>query len=157
MEIIRTKFNTLGRQAFTLVELLVAVAIVVGLATILVPAAKSVYASSTDAVSAHVIAQLNAAAQSYLAENNQIFWPYRSAAAGGTQWWFGFESTASLQSSEGNRWLDLTQGRSDRTSRHPAAWQRTLPSQDREMFLNQSMGRRILPTATICCSPGKIS
>jgi prepilin-type N-terminal cleavage/methylation domain-containing protein len=110
MEIIRTKFNTLGRQAFTLVELLVAVAIVVGLATILVPAAKSVYASSTDAVSAHVIAQLNAAAQSYLAENNQIFWPYRSAAAGGTQWWFGFESTASLQSSEGNRWLDLTQG-----------------------------------------------
>jgi len=110
MEIIRTKFNTLGRQAFTLVELLVAVAIVVGLATILVPAAKSVYASSTDAVSAHVIAQLNAAAQSYLAENNQIFWPYRSADAGGTQWWFGFESTASLQSSEGNRWLDLTQG-----------------------------------------------
>jgi prepilin-type N-terminal cleavage/methylation domain-containing protein len=112
MEISRSKFNTLGRQAFTLVETLIAVAIIAVLVTILVPAAKSVYASSTDAVSAHVISQLNAAAQSYLTDNEQIYWPYRVVTNGGVQWWFGFECAASyqLQNSQGKRWLDLTQG-----------------------------------------------
>ncbi len=110
MEIVRSQINFLGRKAFTLLELLIAVSLVVVLAAFLIPAVKSVYASSTDAVSAHVISQLNAAAQSYLAENNQVFWPYRSSANGGTQWWFGFESTASLNSAEGKRWLDLNQG-----------------------------------------------
>lgn len=106
-----TSLKQASRQGgFTLTELLVAMAIVALLAVLLIPAAKSVYASSTDAVSAHVIAQLNAAAQSYLTDNNQIYWPYRSSADGGTQWWFGFESNASLRSPEGKRWLDLTQG-----------------------------------------------
>ena len=90
--------------------MVVAVAVVAVAAAFLIPAALSVYASTTDAVSAHVIEQLNASAQSYLAENDQIYWPYRSAASGGTLWWFGFESTASLNSPEGRRWLDLTRG-----------------------------------------------
>lgn len=98
------------REAFTLVELLVVLGIVVVLAVLLVPAARSVYASSTDATSAHVIAQLNAAAQSYLAENGMIFWPYRVNTNGGTQWWFGLEPSASLSAPEGKRWLDLNQG-----------------------------------------------
>jgi prepilin-type N-terminal cleavage/methylation domain-containing protein len=110
MEIPCPTFKNLKARAFTLLELLVTVVIIALLAVLLIPAAMSVYASSTDAVSAHVIAQLNAAAQSYLAENNQNFWPYRSAANGGTQWWFGYESQASLSSPEGSRWLDLTQG-----------------------------------------------
>ncbi|MEI6323191.1 MAG: prepilin-type N-terminal cleavage/methylation domain-containing protein [bacterium] len=95
---------------FTLTELLVSMAIIALLAALLIPAVRSVYASSTDAVSAHVISQLNAAAQSYLAENDQTFWPYRQAASGGTQWWFGYESAASMSSPEGSRWLDLNQG-----------------------------------------------
>jgi len=98
------------REAFTLVELLVVLGIVVVLAVMLVPAARSVYASSTDATSAHVIAQLNAAAQSYLAENGMTFWPYRINTNGGTQWWFGLEPSASLSAPEGKRWLDLNQG-----------------------------------------------
>ena len=110
MQLIQTKDKSLKRRAFTLVELLVTVAIIAVLAAFLIPAVKSAYASSTDAVSAHVIAQLNAAAQSYLTDNNQTFWSYRSTADGGTQWWFGFESNASLRSAEGKRWLDLTQG-----------------------------------------------
>ncbi len=98
------------QKGFTLVELLVTVAIITMLAAVLLPAAKSVYASSTDATSAHCISQLNAAAQSYLAENSMTYWPYRVSTNGGTQWWFGFESAASLSSSEGNRWLNLNQG-----------------------------------------------
>lgn len=110
MEVIRSKFNTLEQQAFTLLEVLVVMAILAVLAAFLLPAVKSVYASSTDAVSAHVISQLNAAAQSYLAENDQTFWPYRSATSGGTQWWFGFEPAESMASPEGKRWLNLNQG-----------------------------------------------
>ena len=97
-------------RAFTLLELLLVVGIISILMILLFPAAKSIYASSTDAVSAHVISQLTAAAQSYLAENNQTYWAYSQTNNGGTQWWFGFESTASLHSPEGSRWLDLNQG-----------------------------------------------
>ena len=94
-------------RAFTLLELLLVVGIISILMILLFPAAKSIYASSTDAVSAHVISQLNAAAQSYLAENNQTYWAYSQTNNGGTQWWVGFDSTASLHSPEGSRWVDL--------------------------------------------------
>ena len=53
-------------SGFTLTELLVTVGIMAVLLTLLFPAARSVFASSTDAVSAHVITQLNAASQAYL-------------------------------------------------------------------------------------------
>jgi prepilin-type N-terminal cleavage/methylation domain-containing protein len=110
MENIESKSGFMNQRGLTLVELLVTIAIVVVLAALFLPAARSVFASSTDATSAHVIAQLNAAAQSYLAENGMTYWPYRQSVPGGTQWWFGFESTASMNSPEGSRWLDLNQG-----------------------------------------------
>ena len=82
MEIFCTKMQKLRNRAFTLLELLVSITIIAILAAFLIPAVRSVYASSTDAVSAHVISQLNAAAQSYLAENNQTYWPYRMSDTG---------------------------------------------------------------------------
>ncbi|MCE9588611.1 MAG: type II secretion system GspH family protein [Verrucomicrobia bacterium] len=102
--------NATRHRAFTLTELLVGLTVILFLAALLIPAAQSVFASSTGATSAHCISQLNAAAQSYLAENNMTFWPYRVSTNGGTQWWFGFESTASMSAPEGKRWLDLNQG-----------------------------------------------
>jgi len=112
MEKINSKSKSLKGGAFTLTELLVVVVIIALLAAMLIPAARSIYASATDAISAHVIAQLNAAAESYLSDNNQTYWPYRVVTNGGVQWWFGFECAASyaLQNSQGKRWLDLTQG-----------------------------------------------
>ena len=112
MEFFDRRIETLKQRAFTLLELLVVVAIVAMLVVLLIPAAMNVYAASTDAVSAHVIEQLNAAAESYLAENNQTYWPYRVTTNGGVQWWFGFEPAASyaLQNSAGQRWLDMTKG-----------------------------------------------
>ena len=110
MENLKEIMNSARRGAFTLLELLVGLAIVAVLAAMLFPAVRSVYASSTDATSAHVIAQLNAAAQSYLAENGMVYWQYSSRTNGGTQWWFGLEPSASLSAPEGKRWLDLNQG-----------------------------------------------
>jgi prepilin-type N-terminal cleavage/methylation domain-containing protein len=101
---------TTDSSGFSLVEMLVAVGIVTVLLTLVFPAARSVLASSTEASSAHCIAQLNAAAQSYLAENNSTYWPYSQRTNSGTQWWFGFEPAASIISPEGRRWLDLNQG-----------------------------------------------
>ena len=99
-----------GTQAFTMIEVMVSLFMIIVLLMIAVPASRSVMASATDATSAHVIAQLNAAAQSYLMENNMTYWPYRSVTDGGVQWWFGFESSDSLGAAEGGRWLDLNRG-----------------------------------------------
>jgi prepilin-type N-terminal cleavage/methylation domain-containing protein len=99
-----------SNEAFTLVELMVSLLIISILLLLLIPAVRSVYASSTDAISAHVIAQLNAAAQSYFTDNNPTYWPYKTPTNGGTQWWFGFESSNSLNSPEGQRWIELSQG-----------------------------------------------
>ena len=97
-------------SGFTLTELLVTVGIMAVLLTLLFPAARSVFASSTDAVSAHVITQLNAASQAYLVEHGMIYWPYRTTESKGVQWWFGFEPAASMNAPEGCRWLDLSKG-----------------------------------------------
>jgi hypothetical protein len=107
---IRGLKSRLLADAFSLVELLVALSVLMILVAILFPAARSVLASSTDAVSAHVIAQLNAASQSYLVENGMIYWPYRTSETNGVQWWFGFESSDSSHDTEGMRSLDLSKG-----------------------------------------------
>lgn len=99
-----------NRDGFTLVELLVTIALMAVLAMTAAPAVMNAYVASGGAASANVISQLNAASQSYLSENGMTFWPYSTRTNGGTQWWFGFESSASLNSSEGKRWLDLSKG-----------------------------------------------
>ena len=102
--------NRCGHSGFTLPELIVTMTILLVLGALLIPAARSVFASSTDAASAHVIAQLNAASHSYLAEHSMNFWPYKTSTKKGVQWWFGFESTESLSAPEGKRWLNVQHG-----------------------------------------------
>lgn len=97
-------------DGFTLLELLVALAITGVLAVIAAGAGWKVYESSSLAVSANNIRQLSVGAQGYLADNNHNFWPYRQAVLTpenpGTAWWFGFETTASAGAKEGAREFD---------------------------------------------------
>ncbi len=100
------------RAAFTLVELLVVVAVVVVLAAIALPVYSAARAASSKAVGAHSLHVLAVAGQLYLNDNNQQFWPYSQYPVdGGTQWWFGWESNASrFGTAEGERTLDYSRG-----------------------------------------------
>jgi len=98
---------------FSLVELMVSMAIVTILGVIVFVAAKQAYASSSLAVSANNIRQLAAGGMAYLGDNNYTFWPYRTndaANGAGATWWFGFESSTSMSSPEGQRNFDPTKG-----------------------------------------------
>ena len=99
--------------AFSLVELMVSMAIVCVLGAIVFVAARQAYASSSLAVSANNIRQLAAGGMAYLGDHDYTFWRYRTndAANGiGATWWFGFESAKSLSSAEGQRNFDPTKG-----------------------------------------------
>lgn len=97
-------------QGFTLLELLVTIAIVAVLAVVAAGAGWALYRESSLAVSASNIRQLSAGGQSYLADNNHVFWPYfRSVLTPdnpGVAWWFGFETAASVGAAEGARDFD---------------------------------------------------
>ena len=98
------------RAAFTLVELLVVVAIIAILAGITVPVYQSTRLSAWRAVSAHTLSQLGTGGAAYRADNDGQFWPYKHMEADGVTWWFGFESFTSTHTAEGQRILDLSRG-----------------------------------------------
>ena len=94
-------------------ELLVSMAIAGVLATIVFVGAKQAYASSSLAVSANNIRQLAAGGMAYLSDNNSLFWPYRTndvVNGAGVTWWFGFETSTSMSSPEGQRNFDPSKG-----------------------------------------------
>jgi prepilin-type N-terminal cleavage/methylation domain-containing protein len=98
---------------FSLVELMVSVVIICVLGAIVFVVAKQAHASSSLAVSASNIRQLAAGGIAYLGDNNYTFWPYRTndaANGAGATWWFGFESSTSMSSPEGQRNFDPTKG-----------------------------------------------
>lgn len=100
-------------SAFTLVELLAVIAIVLVLSMVATGAGWKVYQTSSLAVSASNIRQLAAGGISYLAENNNIYWPYRQvdpANGAGVTWWFGFEGASSMSRPEGQRDFDPAKG-----------------------------------------------
>lgn len=101
-------------RGFTLVELLVAIALLVVLSAVAAPAIKGAFKTSSLAVSANNIRQLAAGGASYLGDNNYRFWPFRQNGAidgeRGAIWWFGFESSKSLSRPEGEREIDMTKG-----------------------------------------------
>lgn len=97
-------------SAFSMVELLVTIAVIVILAAVAVPAAASAIRSSSLAVSAGNIRQLAAGGAAYLGENNYRFWPFRQRTKDGDTWWFGLEPSSSRGKPEGEREIDMTKG-----------------------------------------------
>lgn len=101
-------------RAFTVVELLAAIAVLVTLCAVAAPAVWGAYKTSSLAVSSNNVRQLAAGAAAYLADNNYRFWPYRRDGevdgTKGTVWWFGFEPGRSLGLPEGQRIIDMDNG-----------------------------------------------
>lgn len=94
-------------RGFTLVELLIVIAILALLATLLFGAVRHVYHAASLAVSSNNLRQLTVGALTYLGEHDMTFWRYRENVPGeGVRWWFGFEPSASLGRPEGERWFD---------------------------------------------------
>ena len=98
------------RRAFTLLELLVVLAISAVLIALLFPVLASAKAASARAISANSLRQLLVGGRSYLNENDNTFWPYQQAAADGMQWWYGFETWQSMALPEGQRTADYSKG-----------------------------------------------
>jgi len=98
------------KAAFSMVELLVAIAVIVVLAAVAVPAGVSVFKTSSLAVSAGNIRQLAAGGAAYLGENNYRFWPFLQKGKDGDVWWFGLEPSSSKGKPEGEREIDMSQG-----------------------------------------------
>lgn len=102
-----------GTAAFTLVELLAVLAILIILGTIAFGAISTIRKSSSLAVSANNIRQLSAGGMAYLADNNNMFWKYYEinlANGRGITWWFGFEDSSSKSKPEGEREFDASKG-----------------------------------------------
>lgn len=101
------------KKAFTLVELLVVIAVLAVLVGILLPALTAAKVSSAKVISARSLNQLMVGGRLYLNDNGDTFWPYEQAVttgSTGTMWWFGFETSASLRMPEGQRTCDYSQG-----------------------------------------------
>jgi prepilin-type N-terminal cleavage/methylation domain-containing protein len=98
------------RAAFTLVELLVVVAIIAVLVSLALPVYQRARLSAWRAVSAHTLSQLGVGGAAYRADHDTQFWPYKHTETDGVTWWFGFESASSIRSGEGQRTLDLMRG-----------------------------------------------
>ncbi len=98
------------RAAFSLLELLVAVGVIVVLSAVAAPAVWGAYKSSSLAVSANNVRQLSAGAAAYLSDNNYRFWPFITSASVGNVWWFGLEPKSSIGKPEGQREIDMTAG-----------------------------------------------
>ena len=98
------------KRAFTLVELLVVIAIVAVLATVAVPVYQTVQLSSSQVVAVSALRQLGMAGQGYLADHNNVYWPFRADTAEGGTFWFGYETAADLNLPEGTRTIDYDRG-----------------------------------------------
>lgn len=97
-------------RAFTLVELLVVVAIVGVLAALLLPALSQAKASARQVKCVSNLRQLAVAAQLYWDENENLAFRYRGAATnGGDIWWFGWLERWTV-GNEGQRAFDPKAG-----------------------------------------------
>ena len=99
------------KGAFTLVELLVVLAVVAVLTALALPVYQSVQFSSSQVVAASALRQMSMAGNLYLGDHANVYWPFRApAAGGGTTYWFGYETAADAALPEGSRYIDYSRG-----------------------------------------------
>lgn len=99
---------------FTLVELIIVVAILGILAALLAPAVTKAFDAADQTSCASNLRQLGLATQLYLKDHDGWFPPLYDppdADAPGRNWYFGFEPNGSPALGEGNRILDRTKGK----------------------------------------------
>ncbi|MFM8365494.1 MAG: type II secretion system protein [Verrucomicrobiota bacterium] len=100
-------------DGFSLVELLVAIAVMAVLGSLIFVVGRKAYAASSLAVSANNIRQLAAGGMAYLGDHQNTYWRYQERQTGsdkGVRWWYGFEPAASLSKPEGQRDFDPSRG-----------------------------------------------
>jgi prepilin-type processing-associated H-X9-DG protein/prepilin-type N-terminal cleavage/methylation domain-containing protein len=94
---------------FTLIELLVSITIVAILATLSIEGLGQMRSIAQGAYCANSLRQLGIATSLYLSEHQQKMFAYCQVLPTGHLWYFGFETSASLGSAEGDRTIDVTQ------------------------------------------------
>jgi len=102
------KSRSLG---FTLVELLVVVAIVSLLAALILPGLRKAKEAAKRTICASNLHQFGLAITMYLNDNQGWFFPYFEDLEGGRLWYFGFEPDFGSGKAEGERELDKTRAR----------------------------------------------
>jgi prepilin-type N-terminal cleavage/methylation domain-containing protein len=101
------RVRTLRTDGFTLLELLIVVAIIGILAAMLAPAVMGALEFADRVTCASNLRQLGFATQHYLGDHDGYFFPIRSAGDP-HQWYFGLEEDAYGDAPEGERVLDKT-------------------------------------------------
>lgn len=97
--------------AFSLAELMIAVAVIGLLAALLMPALAAAMEAANRTACASNLHQIGLAMQLYLKDHDGWFFPLREPVDGGTLWYFGYESSGSVATGEGNRTLDRTRAK----------------------------------------------
>jgi len=99
-------------RGFTLVELLVVVAIIGTLISLLAPALAAAIQIAYQTACASNLRQIGLATQQYLKDHDGWFFPlYTEDDGTGRYWYYGFEANGSPALGEGNRILDRTKGK----------------------------------------------
>jgi len=96
---------------FTLVELLVVMAIIGVLSAMLLPTIGKARRKAKEALCASNLRQLQLATVMYLTENDWRMFPFAQNVSEGRLWYFGLESGYALGTPEGTRALDKTRAR----------------------------------------------
>jgi prepilin-type processing-associated H-X9-DG protein/prepilin-type N-terminal cleavage/methylation domain-containing protein len=99
----------MNRSAFTLLELVVTVAVILIVAVLSIAGVNQVKPIVQSAYCANSLHQLAVATDFYLNDHQHKFFAYCKVEATGKLWYFGFETYGSLGSSEGDRIIDQTQ------------------------------------------------